>query len=237
MARPPRKTLGRRRIFVNRETPLRLFAEDAANIPADHAILRVFYGPGGQGKTALCTEIEHRIKTGAWPHLPPLHVAKLDFRQRKDMTSTQAIIALRSHFVDSGISLPAFDIALALVWQKTFSDKRPPHLNLGWLTNHAEDLGEASIELGQALADLAGTTVDSIPLLGTLRKLVGWFVRKGREAWLKTSRDWLKTFITIDYAEREGSALLALLPALLAHDLNDWLAKHPEHRLVLLVDE
>ncbi len=189
MAHPPKREFGQRRIFVDRETPLRLFAEDAANIPADHAILRVFYGPGGQGKTELCTEIEHRIRTGAWPHLPPLHVAKLDFRQREDMTSTQAIIALRNHFVDSGIPLPAFDIALALVWHKAFPDREQPPLSQGWLTNRGEDLGEAGIELGQALADLAGATVDSIPLLGTLRKLAGWLVRKGREAWLKTSRD------------------------------------------------
>ena len=77
----------------------------------------MFYGPGGQGKTVLCTEIANRIKAGACPHLPPLHVAKLDFREREDMTSTQAIIALRNQFVESGISLPAFDIALALIWQ------------------------------------------------------------------------------------------------------------------------
>ena len=145
MARPPRKTLGRRRIFVNRETPLRLFAEDAANIPADNAILRVFYGPGGQGKTWLCNEIEDRIEDNAWPHLPPLHVAKLNFRSQEDMTPKQAIIALRNDFVKSGISLPAFDIALALIWQKASSGKQPPHLDLGWLANRAEDLGEAGV--------------------------------------------------------------------------------------------
>ena len=46
---------------------------------------------------------------------------------------------------------PAFDIALALVWYKAFSDNRAfPHLEQGWLTNHAEELNEAGVELGLA---------------------------------------------------------------------------------------
>ena len=209
----------RKRIFVNRQRPLQLFAEAAAleAIPEQGLRMLVFYGPGGAGKTALRQEIEHRVQSDEATY-GYLRMAVLDLHANPDLSPEEAIVTLRNQFVRAGMSLPAFDIALALVWQKAFPARRLPPLEQGWLTNRAEDLGEAATEL----VDAFDIVVDAIPFAGTLRKLGGFAVRKGREQWLSTNRNWLRDFLAAEYEGRPATELPELLPTLLAHELNHW---------------
>ena len=72
------------RIFVDREQPQKVFEEAAFTIPADRSIVRVFYGIGGQGKTALCRELWRKTDPAAEPSYSFLRRAELDLHGRQN---------------------------------------------------------------------------------------------------------------------------------------------------------
>ena len=71
------------KIFVDRETPQRTFEDAAFAIPADRSIVRVFYGVGGQGKTALCRELWRKTDPTVEPSYLFLRRAELDLHGRQ----------------------------------------------------------------------------------------------------------------------------------------------------------
>ena len=70
------------KIFVDREKPHRVFEDAAHAIPTDRSIIRVFYGVGGQGKTALCRELLRRSNPATEPAYAFLRRCELDLHER-----------------------------------------------------------------------------------------------------------------------------------------------------------
>jgi hypothetical protein len=125
---PPRGTAlpAANRIFVNREEPKHIFEKAAFAIPAESAIIGVFYGVGGQGKTALCSELMRKTDASAEPSYAFVRRALLDLHGRKKSDSDILLVWIRNGFADTGVILPCFDLAFAL---RRFWERRAANLN------------------------------------------------------------------------------------------------------------
>jgi hypothetical protein len=101
-------------IFVNRVEPLRIFEDAALAIPSDRSLVKVFFGVGGQGKTALCREIFRRLDASVEPTFKFLKRAQLDLHGRSKDDPDKLLVWIRNAFAEVGISFPCFDLAFAL---------------------------------------------------------------------------------------------------------------------------
>jgi tetratricopeptide (TPR) repeat protein len=231
------------KIFVDRETPQRTFEDAAFTIPAGRSIVRVFYGVGGQGKTALCRELWR--KTAIDPSYAFLRRAELDLHDRQRDDPDLLLVWIRNGFAEAGVNLPAFDLALAITWEATRGEQPFPKLTKPWLrrTMAAADitLGEAPLELkfwlhGEMASKIVGEAAREVPGLGLLPRIGGWAIDKGKRAYLEWRRDELKELYR-DGELKKPYELSALLPWMLAQDLNHHLAAHRDDRFVLFIDE
>src|ERR1700686_5381151 len=132
---PPREAIlpSANRVFVDRDGPQRVCEKAAFSIPADRAIIRVFHGVGGQGKTALCRELMRKTDVSVEPSYAFLRRALLDLHGRPKTDPDLLLVWIRNAFADAGLFLPCFDLALALVWQGTRSEEAFPVLIKPWL--------------------------------------------------------------------------------------------------------
>ncbi|MFY9291360.1 MAG: tetratricopeptide repeat protein [Methylorubrum rhodinum] len=231
------------RIFVDREEPQRVFEMAAFAIPADRAALRVFYGIGGQGKTALCRELIRKTGPGGDPSYGFLRCALLDLHGRPKTDPDLLLVWIRSGFAEAGIDLPAFDLALALAWEASRGEAPFPTLTKPWLGRATGTARNAVDEGGNWLGsdtakEMIGEAVGEIPGVGFLaRRLGNWVIDRGKRAYLDRTRDSLKRLHDDAGALRPPHELSALLPWMLAQDLNHYVARHPAERLVLFIDE
>src|SRR5262245_31308482 len=122
------------RIFVDREGPQRIFEEALFAIPPDRSILRVFYGVGGQGKTALCRELMRKTDAAVDPTFRFLRRAELDLRGRTKEDPDRLLVWIRNGFADAGIAFPCFDLAFAIAWEATRGDETLPNFTRPWLS-------------------------------------------------------------------------------------------------------
>jgi hypothetical protein len=133
------------RIFVDREQPQHLFETAAFTIPVDHAIIRVFYGVGGQGKTALCRELMRKTDASIEPSYSFLRRAVLDLHGREKSDPDLLLVWIRNGFADAGVVLPCFDLALALMWEGARGEQAFPTLTRSWLARSTKRLKERSM--------------------------------------------------------------------------------------------
>lgn len=217
------------RIFVDRELPQKTFEDAAHAIPADRSIVRVFYGVGGQGKTALCRELLRKTDAAFDPHYTFLRRAHVDLHDRSKSDPEQLLIWIRNGFATAGIALPCFDVALALTWEATRGDEPFPRLTKPWL-GRTSDVARAGV-------DAVGGVVAAFPGGGHIFSRIGhWMIDQGKRRWLEMTR----THINELYRDGElkpSHELAGLLPWMLAQDLNRHLADNPDERFVLFVDE
>ncbi|MER2253020.1 tetratricopeptide repeat protein [Methylorubrum podarium] len=231
------------RIFVDREEPQRIFEKAAFAIPADGVILRVFYGIGGQGKTALCRELMRKIGSDGDPSYGFLRRALLDLHGRPKTDPDLLLVWIRNGFAEAGIDLPAFDLALALTWEAARVEEPFPTLTKPWLgraTGTARNaVDEGGSWLGSDTAkELIGEAIGEIPGAGfVVRRLGNWVIDKAKRAYLDRTRESLKQLYDGAGALKPSHELSALLPWMLAQDLNHHLLQNPAERLVLLIDE
>jgi tetratricopeptide (TPR) repeat protein len=233
------------RIFVDREQPQKVFEEAAFTIPADRSIVRVFYGIGGQGKTALCRELWRKTDPAAEPSYSFLRRAELDLHGRQKDDPDLLLVWIRNGFAEAGVNLPAFDLALAITWEEMRGEQPFPKLTRPWLrrTTAAADitLGEAALELkfwlaSEAASHMVNEVARAMPGLGLLPHVGRWVFDKSKRAYLELHRHELKELYHAGELKKPYE-LSALLPWMLAQDLNHHLEAHPQDRFVLFIDE
>ena len=234
------------KIFVDRAMAQKQFEDAAFAIPSDRSTVCVFYGIGGQGKTALCRELFRKLDPSVEPSYSFLRRAELDLHNRNKNDPDLVLVCIRNSFAKSGVELPAFDLALAIVWEETRPDQAFPKLIRPWLERLTEGANEGVDEgataAGQWLKsdeaiNLLGDLIGEIPGLGFLFKKGGkWAINKAKKAYLFQTREALKALYTNGELKKPYE-LSKLLPWMLAQDLNFYIARHPDDRLVLFVDE
>ncbi len=221
--------------FVNREQLLKVFEDACFAIPSDQAKLLVFYGIGGQGKTALCNEL-YRI-TDRDHSYSFLRRCKLDLKGRSKTDPDLLLVWIRNGFAKAGIVFPCFDLAFTIAWDATRGEQFMPRIESRWLARHKDEIGETSVDLINALKETIGEVATGIPVLGAMiRSIGGWTIRKGFESYLRKTRTAISELYQ-DGELRTPHELSELLPWMLAQDLNHHIATHPQDRFVLFIDE
>lgn len=86
-------SLSANKIFVDRDEPRELFSTTVAAIPADSAELLVFYGIGGQGKSALCREFASMLSSDRHRFRNIQH-GFLNIKQKEQELSDPALLML-----------------------------------------------------------------------------------------------------------------------------------------------
>jgi len=236
---PPRRTslAAANKIFVDRTEPQIAFERAALHIPADRSSLLVYYGVGGQGKTALCRELLRKTDPAQEPSYGFLRRALLDLHGRPKTDPDLLLVWLRNAFAKAGVPTPCFDLAFAIVWDATRGEQELPAMESAWLARQKDVAGQVASEgfakIGEAISEAA----ISVPVFGKLFSFAAkWSIRKGYEKYLHATREALAEMY--DGAElKPAFELSQLLPWMLAQDLNHHLAAHPDARFVLLVDE
>ncbi|MBL3587083.1 tetratricopeptide repeat protein [Rhodovulum sulfidophilum] len=224
-------------IFVDRNDPKRVFENAALSIPTQGCLIHTWYGPGGQGKSALARELFRMSAAEAEPSYAHLRRALVPLQDKPKTDPIFLLIWIRNAFAKTGVSFPAFDLSLAIMWEKTRSGETFPTLENPWLHRAGSAMSDALPDgvglIREALEETAGT----IPLLGFLAKRgTRWAFDKGKKSWLEKTRPQLQAFYR-DGALIEDHEMPGRLPWMLAQDLNRHLKDHPKDRFVLLIDE
>ncbi len=204
---PPRQLAAANKIFVDRDIPQKMFEDAAFAIPADRSTVCVFYGVGGQGKTALRRELFRKIDPAVEPSYGFLRRAELDLHGRSKTDADLLLVWIRNSFVKSGFDLPAFDLALALTWEATRPEQPFPRLTKPWLGRVTEGAqGAVDLEASaaadwlksDAAIDLVGDFVDEIPGVGFLLKKIGkWAIDRTKKVYLFRTREALKELYSL----------------------------------------
>jgi len=237
---PPRRKpcpAGTGEIFVNREASKKVFEDAVFSIPADRSIVRVFYGIGGQGKSALCRELLRATNPAVEPSYAFLRRAELDLHRRPKTDPDLLLVWIRNGFASAGVAFPAFDLALAIIWQATRGEEPFPSLENAWLAKSADTLVNVAPDAVKVLREVTEKTVETIPGLGILiTKGSKWVIDKTKRAYLERTRPHLQELCRSGELKKLYE-LSELLPWMLAQDLNHHLADHPAERFVLFIDE
>ena len=224
-------------IFVNREASKKFFEDAVFSIPADRSIVRVFYGIGGQGKSALCRDLLRATSPAVEPAYAFLRRAELDLHRRPKTDPDLLLVWIRNGFASAGVAFPAFDLALAITWQATRGEESFPSLKNAWLAKSGDALADVAPDTVQALREAVEKSVETIPGLGILiTKGSKWVIDKTKRAYFERTRPHLQELYRSGELKKPYE-LSELLPWMLAQDMNYHLAKHPTERFVLFIDE
>jgi tetratricopeptide (TPR) repeat protein len=232
--------------FVDREGPQKIFEDAAFAIPADRSIILVFYGVGGQGKTALCRELMRKTNAEIEPSYAFLRRAELDLHGRTKEDPDRLLVWIRNGFADAGVVFPCFDLAFAITWEATRGEEPVPKFTRPWLARVTK-LGEAGLDKASSLTadwlgsddakELIGDFVSHVPGVGfILKRISHWAIEKGKRVYLERTKDAVKELYSEDEIKKPYE-LSRLLPWMLAQDLNAHLAAKPRERFVLFIDE
>jgi len=146
---PPRSKYARpsaNRVFTNRERPIALFNAARVQPAADQCHILVFYGIGGQGKTALCKKLrailaDDNPHRAVWGHL---NLEEIPLRE-----PARGLLQLRKTLRESGrIAFTAFDVAIATYWEKAYP---------------TEDVGKALKDILNDSESVLGSIADNAP--------------------------------------------------------------------------
>lgn len=225
----------RRPVFVNRTKECRIFEEAVRAIPPDRTAIRVFHGIGGQGKTALAEHLFTLTKAET--------AARFDFVRPARIAPGAApepdrlLVKLRNAFSGAGVSFPAFDLAFAVIWERTRSDQPLPRIDNPWLARLDEASDAVSAEFTELTMETIKDVVEDVPFIGHLvSRITRWGVRKARVAYLHFRHDCLAELErSIDLVPDEE--LIGFLPGIMAYDLRRFVERNEGSRLVLFIDE
>ena len=233
-----RKAFSAQRVFTDREDNRSAFLR-ALNLDQDADSYRVlvFYGAGGQGKTALCEHFQDLLaerickweldRGGARPGF-----ASLDLESPPSRRPDTGLLSLRLQLQDrAGIRFPAFDVAYA----RYFTLTRPGMS----LRDHHPELFREENEILEDLLGVAGDVLAEIPGIGLAYKYLDRWGRRARAWWRERG---LEVLAGTD--ELKAHELLQELPKYFGADLCDAMFSNqgespPNHRKarpVILLD-
>ena len=227
-------------IFVNRGDAKEWFNARVKSIPEDGVTFSIFYGPGGQGKTALLDELKRLADAGAYDGVSTaLHTAAINFKNRNNRIDPLIfLINIRNGFAGSGLGTPAFDVALDYVWERVRPQDQPKNLAGAWLKNSSGAVGEGVTDTIAIIGQVLGEEIQKIPAAGAAASLsYRWTAGKARKALQRYRKDFLDAFFQ-HAAEQNEDELSNGLTEILANDLLHALKAKSDHaRLVLFLDE
>ena len=225
-------------IFVNREKPVQLINKAIRETPIDGIRLLVFHGVGGQGKTALCRHVFRQLSEDQDSRYLQIKAAEIDLRGRDKSDPVKLLIWIRNGFAKAQVSCPAFDLALAVMWEATRSEEPFPKLTNAWLAKSSDLMAEAAPDVITSLRETVEKSVETVPLLGPLVTRGSlWVIDKSKKAWIHNKRTYLTHLYASNGEIKKPYELEALLPWMLAQDLNHHLSENTTHRFLLLMDE
>jgi len=180
------------------------------------------------------------------PSYALLRRAQIDLHGRPKDDPDLLLVWIRNGFADAGISLPAFDLALALTWRATRGEQPFPVLTRPWLKrttavaegalDGAKDKAKELLQ-SDATTELLSDVLSEIPGLGFLLKWAGgWVIDKSKRIYLEHTRVFLKELYEGGDLKKPYE-LSQMLPWMLAQDLNSYLVAQPTERFILFIDE
>ena len=173
-------------IFVDREDPKRTFEKAALSIPREGCLLRTWYGVGGQGKTALARELFRISSDEVEPSYAHVRRAMVDFHERSLTDPDRLLVWIRNAFSRAGAIFPAFDLAFAIMWEKTRGEEPLPNFENAWLFRTGEVLSESLPDAVTFTRELMENTAETIPVLGfLLKKGSQWALNRGKQSGLE----------------------------------------------------
>ena len=94
-------------IFVNREGPIETIEQAVDGIDDTDSKVLVFYGPGGQGKTALCRHMAKNLTAaGKADDHAKVHVLELDLHEQKELDPDLLLVQIRNGLLSGGCEVP-----------------------------------------------------------------------------------------------------------------------------------
>ncbi|GAA4242420.1 hypothetical protein GCM10022254_75370 [Actinomadura meridiana] len=237
----PRAPFEVQNVFTNREAQIRAFRDRFARLterswtvdelldfqrPASNLI--AVCGEGGIGKSTLARHVANLAVSGDLDGLPRHGAhAVLDFADPASSSFESVLLRLRAALAPLAKSWPAFDVALAVYWQR----KHPGESLTGFLRkeNAADSLGVAE-QVGSAVDQLLG----GFGVVSVAYRAVNMLGRTAtQKARLKRLRADLPALDPI-LSEQDPDRMLGYMPVLLAADLERARQKRPALALCVL---
>jgi tetratricopeptide (TPR) repeat protein len=232
-------------LFVNRSGPIGIFRETLKELPGEHASVLVFYGVGGQGKSLLCERLQRLLAQDTT--LTNLAWGAVDLNGKTEREPVYLLLWIRAALADYGIKTTAFNFAYELFRKQAERSHVLPSIPNGWLEAVTDAAGDGAGEVGKAaskkgakfLSDLIGKSIESIPFVAAVAKVIGKkVVDKGYEALLlRTNQALSEIYDSGKGAFARSAELEQALPRMLAHDVRSWRDEQPDRRIVLFIDE
>ncbi|MFG2091597.1 hypothetical protein [Spirillospora sp. NPDC048824] len=237
----PRAPFEVQHVFTNREAQIRAFQDRFAQLverswtvdelldfqrPASNLI--AVCGEGGIGKSTLARHVADLAVSGELDGLPRRGArAVLDFADPASSSFEAVVLRVRAALAPLAKSWPAFDVALALYWQR----KHPGESLTAFLQKDktADSLGVAD-QVSNAVDQLLGGFGALSVAYRALNLLGRTATQKARLKRLRASLPALDPILT----EQDPDRMLGYMPVLLAADLERARDKHPSLALCVL---
>ncbi len=220
-------------VFTDREDARERFSRalDEPQSPQDYRVL-VWYGVGGQGKTALQAEFGRMIDRarGNWVNVRNRRLASslVDLENPANRNPAQALLSLRLQLAEHGhMRFPAFDLAFARYFtlDQPGKDIRAVH----------PELFKRGSEVLADVLSLADDAASLIPGYGLLTKYGSKLAARGAEA-LQTWWDRRGRTLLVGLDEMSIDQLAGALPKYLGYDLCEAMAATDGPRVIIRLD-
>jgi tetratricopeptide (TPR) repeat protein len=222
------------KVFTDRERPVTLFLRAFDPPPAPDAYRAlVFYGVGGEGKTALARHLlgllerEYAGRAG-W--------AAVNFEDAALRRPAEALLSIRLQLRrTAGLSFPAFDTAFAHWFGKTYpgADIRQRHPEL--FRQASEEVGDAlgyGFDVLKEMSKVLEDALGEVPGLGLVWKYGNRFHARFREWWERRGREVLRGIEGL-----QPDQLQDRLPAFLGADIADAIAAMPRRQPLAIIGD
>jgi tetratricopeptide (TPR) repeat protein len=212
------------RKFTDRDEPKALFRHALESLHPDRCRVLVWYGVGGQGKTALRNEFERLVSSHeVLGH--PVALSVLDFDRPLLRNPIEAMLHLRFELAAAGLKFPTFDIAFAQLFALEYPGEDIRQRHPGLFRGRENELLSDLLELAEG----AKEAIFGVKLLykyGT--RLAGWLGE-----W------WASVNARSEIGRLQGlpaNKLREQLPAYLAADITRDLSAPKVPRVVVMLD-